>query len=458
MLESMKQQMVKMQATIEQQNIRIQQLESTRIAEPQRIASADPQLQPKLTKEDWQKGVKESLGESVPWIKGLKFGGDVRLRYEAFDFEDNNSEENVSSDRSRNRFRVRLRFGFEKDYGDDWKVGFRLASATSTSGQALENISTNVTFGNPGHFTFKNIFIDRVYAQYAPTALKDQGPLKSVIVGAGKFENPFFRYSTGIMWDSDVTPEGIYEKADFQLLGDEDNRVNFYSTLGQFITNENSGVDTDAGLYGYQGALNWSTKNFGTKDPVDFTAAVSFYDVTDWSNTVASNTAGTSFLRTNTLAADNFRILDVYPEIQFHALGKQVTLWYNYLKNLGNVGTENAALSLGNDIHDADEAWGAGFKLGKAKKKGDWEAVYGYYEIGANSAVAAYNDADFGGPGGVGFTNRQGHKFGLGYMVTDAVMVNWTGFVVTPLNPNASVANSQNETVFRSQADVNYKF
>ena len=112
------------------------------------------------------------------------------------------------------------------------------------------------------------------------------------------------------------------------------------------------------------------------------------------------------------------------------------------------------------DIHDADTAWGLGFKLGKMKKKGDMEMFYGYYEIGANAVVAAFNDGDFGGPGGVGHTNRQGHKFGLGYQLTDAITVNWTGYVVTPLNPNPAtvVANSINETVFRSQADLVYKF
>ena len=33
-----------------------------------------------------------------------------------------------------------------------------------------------------------------------------------------------------------------------------------------------------------------------------------------------------------------------------------------------------------------------------------------------------------------------------------------TGYVVTPLNLNSAVANSLNETVFRSQADLVYKF
>lgn len=457
----MKQQMNQMQETINQQNLRIQELESRK---PVEISGPSAPAQPvQLSKADWQKGIKDNIGEAVPWMKGAKYSGDFRLRYEAFQFKDNNSDENIASDRTRNRFRIRLRWGFEKDYGDDWKVGFRLASAVASSGQATDNTSTTTTLGNPGYFTFKDIFIDRAYAQYSPGNLKDNGPIKGVTIGAGKFDNPFFRYSTPIVWDSDLTPEGIYEKANFQLYNGEKNKLNLYTTLGQFITNENSGTDADAGIYGYQGALNWSTHHFNTKQPVDVTGAVSFYDVTDWSNTVlaSGNTASTSFLRTNTLEAGGFRMVDVYPEVQFYIGDNQATLWYNYVNNVGNDRNFTSGTAAGDDIHDMDTAWGLGAKFGKAKKKGDWEAYYGYYEIGANAVVAAFNDNDFGGPGGAGHTNRQGHKFGVGYSLTDSIMVNWTGYVVTPLNPNTSttpVANSLNETVFRSQADLNYKF
>lgn len=460
LLESMKKQMSEMQNTINAQNLRLQQLESRKVLEtPQPSADLKPAGAQTMSDADFQKSLKDNVGETIPWLKGAKFAGDFRLRAESFDFDDNNSEENIASDRTRNRFRIRLRWGFEKDYGDDWKVGFRLASATAgTNGVATDNTSTNVTLGNPGYAAYKNIYIDRAYAQYSPNGLKDYGPIKGVTVGAGKFDNPFLRYSTSIVWDGDVTPEGAYEKATVQLMSTEDTKVNVYGTAGQFIVNENSGVDTDVEMYGYQGALNVSTYGFGTDQPVDLTGAVSFYEYTNWGQTVANNTSGVSMLRTNTLIADDFRIIDFYPEVQFFVNRTPVTLWYNYVQNLGNVGTDDIVGSSERDIHDTDTAWGLGVKLGKAKKKGGWEAFYGYYEIGANSVVAAFNDSDFGGPGGAGYTNRQGHKFGVGYALTDSIMVNWTGYVVTPLNPNTAVANSLNETVFRSQADLVYKF
>jgi len=443
-LDGMKQQMAKMQQTIDQQNLRIQQLESKIILEkPQVNAPLKPTTAPE--------------GEAIPWLKGAKYGGDFRLRYEAFDFYDRNGDAGSvtgANDRTRNRFRIRLRWGFEKDYGDDWKMGFRLATGSST-----EPTAENQTLGNSGYFNYKSIQIDKAYASYEPGVLKDRGLLKSVKVGAGKFENPFLRYSTPIVWDPDVMPEGVYEQVNLAFISNETNKLNLYATAGQFITNENAAVSTDSEIYGYQGALTLSTRGFGTETPVDITGAVSYYDYPGWSQTVVSNTASTSYLRTNTIVADNFRVLDVYPEIEFYIHRIPMTLWADYATNVGNtLSTEDIAQSLGNDIHDQDDAWGVGARIGKPKKKGDWQLSYGYYEIGANAVVAAFNDSDFGGPGAVGATNRKGHKFGFSYQLTDSVAVSWTGYVVRPLNPSAVVASSTNESVFRSQVDLSYKF
>ena len=241
------------------------------------------------------------------------------------------------------------------------------------------------------------------------------------------------------------------------MFSSEENKVKLVATAGKFIVHENSGYSSDAEMFGYQGAVNWSTKRLGTQEPVDFTIATSYYDTYDVLGAATVNNTGVSFLRTNTVRAGEFRMLDIYPEIQFQVGKKPLTLWANSIVNLGNVGTDDDR-ALGNDIHDANDAWGLGFKLGKAKKKGEWEISYGYYEIGANAVLAAFNDSDFGGPGGNGFTNRKGHKLGLAYQLTNNLAINWTGIFVEPLNPSTLVANSSNENVFRSQTDLSFKF
>ena len=467
MLESLKQQMSKMQDTIDRQSMRIQQLESKTVLEtPQSSVPMQPSgSSAAISDTDFQKSLKDNLGESFPWLKGAKFGGDFRLRYEAFSYDDKNNDAGstgTAAERDRNRFRMRLRWGFEKDYMDDWKVGFRIATSGNSN---TDPNSTNVTLGNPGYFNYKPVWVDRAYAVYEPNGMKDYGPIKGVKVGAGKFDNPFLRYSTAIVWDADVTPEGIYEQANLGLISTEDTKLNLQGTAGQFIVNENAGLEADASIFAYQGAVNLSTYGFNTEQPVDISFATSFYDYTNWFQTVlaANNTVATSYLRTNSIVADDFRVLDLYPEVVFYVNRTPVTLWYDYATNLANVGTEDVAQSSGNNIHDSDEAWGTGFKIGKVKKKGSWEAFYGYYEIGANAVVAAFNDSDFGGPDTNGFTNRKGHKFGVGYALTDSITVNWTGYLVQPLNPTASsttlgLGNARVEDVFRSQLDFVYKF
>lgn len=456
MLKNMQKQMSQMQTTIDRQNARIQQLESTQ-------GSAQP-ASPQLSEADWEKGIKDNIGGAVPWLKGLKQSGDLRLRAENFNYYDDDFDEgeSVTSDtRDRTRYRVRLRWGLEKDFADDWKAGFRLASATgsTTNGLATDNTSTNVTLGNPGYFTYKNIYFDRAYATYSPNGLKDYGMIKGVTIGAGKVENPFLKYSTGIVWDGDVTPEGVYEKITLQHLSAEENRLYTYWTLGQFASHENAGLDTDAQVFGYQGALNWSTYNFGTEAPVDFNFAASYYDYPNFSQTIgATNNTATSFLRTNTLALDNPRVLDFYFDQNFMVGRWPVTLWENIVTNEGRF---DEARAVAHEAHRDDFAWGVGVKIGKMKKNKDWEFHYGYYDIGANAAVAAFNDSDFGGPGGVGHTNRAGHRFGLGVMLTDNTALNFTSSVVRvadPTNTTAIAANAADEKVIRTQVDLLWKF
>ncbi len=457
-VDSMKRQMAQMQQTISEQNAKIRELEIRTAEAPSGpTISVPPTSTGEMSDQDFQTKLKDNVGSVIPWLKGAKYGGDFRLRMENFDYYNANDDAGstgTAASRNRNRFRYRLRYGFEKDYGDDWKVGFRLATGSTT-----DQTSTNQTLGNTSHFNYDTIIIDRAYATYSPTPMKDYGPLKGLTVGAGKFDNPFLRYSTPIVWDGDVTPEGLYEKATIEVYNTEENKLFFDAVLGQFITNENTGTEQDAGLYGYQGALRWTTYSFTPDTPVTLAVATSYYDYTNWNQTIgATNATTTSYLRTNTLLADNFRVLDIYPELQFTLFNTPTTVWYDYATNVANVGTEDDLQSLGNDIHDADEAWGFGVKFGKPLKKGDWEINWGYYEIGGNAVVAAFNDSDFGGPGQVGATNRIGHKFGGSYLLTDSISLGWTGILVRPLHPSALVASSTNEDVFRSQLDLNFKF
>ena len=74
-LEGLKQQMAKMQQTIDEQNFRIQQLESRKVLEPPQPSVPVQPAPATMSEADWQKGIKENIGEAIPWLKGAKYGG-----------------------------------------------------------------------------------------------------------------------------------------------------------------------------------------------------------------------------------------------------------------------------------------------------------------------------------------------------------------------------------------------
>ncbi len=265
-LRDMQHQMQQMQHTLDQQNTEIQMLKKQASTQGQGAPVSAPTA-PSFDLNTFQ----DMLGSSTDWIKGLKQGGDMRLRLENFYFYNTNADHGAI-DRDRNRARVRLRYGFEKDMGDDFKAGFRLVTGATTDPN-----STNVTLGNPGYFTYKPVLFDKAYAVYNPHQFKDLGMLKSVTFGGGKFENPFLQFATTNVWDADVTPEGLYETVKLTLFDTPENKLKSVVNLGQLILSENAGNNADAELFGYQAGLIYSTDFFQLEKPVNLTGAISFY-------------------------------------------------------------------------------------------------------------------------------------------------------------------------------------
>lgn len=342
--------------------------------------------------------------DSHPWLKGLKQSGDFRLRYEG------TRATGGSAPADRNRFRYRLRWGVEKEMagpfeGDKMKVGFRVASAPGDSVSSTRN-STNETFDD--QFDFKDIAIDRAYAKYYPGALKDLGPISKTEITAGKFKNPFLSGSTWMMWDSDVTPEGIYEKFDLNLLKSEDIDLTGELTLGQFVVEENAGSDNaDSELFAGQFVVNSKLKGFGD-DAIKTKHAISYYHYDDYT-TAGNFVAGNNATCGTALCAGDFKVLDIYNEIGITIPGTKLPfkVYQNFFKNLDESAVTKASGA------GQDKAWMLGAKIGKAKKKGTWELKYEYAWIEANSTPGAFTDSDFGG------TDRRGSVLKGKYALTD---------------------------------------
>ncbi|MCA1635147.1 MAG: putative porin [Acidobacteria bacterium] len=136
-------------------------------------------------------------------LGSMTFGGDLRFRYESLSNQQNGLA--TSGDTtgalgnpltSRQRFRLRARFGVRGEIGKEVEWGLRLAT-----GSFSDVNSTNQTLTD--FFSRKPFALDQAYVVYKPSALP------GLRVQAGKFEAPWAR--TEMTWDSDVNVEGFSE-------------------------------------------------------------------------------------------------------------------------------------------------------------------------------------------------------------------------------------------------------
>jgi hypothetical protein len=171
--------------------------------------------------------------EALPaWITGWTVGGDATVRWDEIDRggqlkigktlnpqNDPVDLVNGVAGAKQERFRIRLRFGAEHTLGDDFLVGFRIATGQASNWAndpflgagvdlsrrfALDSRSAFVTMGD--YFAPKGIGLDRLYITWAPHLL--EGFTASV----GKLPNPLVseHFSGDILvWDHDISPEGV---------------------------------------------------------------------------------------------------------------------------------------------------------------------------------------------------------------------------------------------------------
>jgi len=458
MLQQMQKQMGDLQNTVVAQKAEIQALKTKGPSIQMAPGGVEA---PVMSEEDFtkqfDKNLKGKIGESDKWIKGLKFKGDLRLRYEAFSNKGNSSDTAERDDR--NRFRFRLRYGFEKKFNDDFKVGFRMAT-----GSTSDPTSTNQTM--TADFGFKTINIDQAYATYTPN-WANVGPISGAEVTAGKFKNPFEQGSSDLVWDRDVTPEGIYEKFDFKLLKTDNFDLGGYFTAGQFVLQENSSSNattSDANLFAFQLGLEPSLQTSLSEKPIKLKSAVSFYGYDNYANDNNWRGWGTTGVTNRgnpvvpgditELAARQFQLLEAYNELKFNVKGVPVSPFVDWVTNLGNHANQYTVPGT-NDSH----AWSLGIKLGKLDKKGSWETSYAYKYLGRNS-VTGFADSDFNGDDA--HVGKRGSVIKAGYGLTDYLTLNAAAFFVQNLNDPYTTATALNQVYKldqkRFQLDLSWKF
>lgn len=395
------------------------------LEELKHAVQSQPQPQPKTTETaalsaDAKKAIQEIADKAVAAemkktnLNGWKFGGDIRVRYDGLFYDE-------SAIPDRNQYRLRTRFGVTKNFGHGLSGGFRLATGIGkpVAGQELGSpaATTNQNLGDS--FDRKGIWLDLAYIAWTPDI---EGQF--LTFGCGKFANPFV--STPLLWDTDVNPEGFYEKLSHKF-----GAVEPFVTVGETILKENT-LKADSYMIGGQGGVNITAKKVG------LTLAAAYYDYVrydtnyKYTNGNTVSTVGGNLV----LDAGDFNLLNLLAQVRTDAWRFPVEFFTDYVRNLEASGPYG----------DKDTAWSAGGQIGKNKARKDWLVLYRYAYIAPNAVIGAFADSEFG------YANRKGSEIRFRYNLMDPLTFGSSLFLTKP------VVELLRDSGTRFQLEVEYKF
>jgi len=150
-------------------------------------------------------------------VKDVELFGDVRVRFEqrqAF----TPPGERIELDRAR----LALRLGLRGDLFDNFYFGFRLETSSNPR-------SSWITLGGSSPAPFgksaDGVNVGQAYLGWRPADWVD--------ITAGKMPNPL--YTTPMVWDPDLNPEGLAERFKYTV-----GNADFFANFGQFLYQDNN--------------------------------------------------------------------------------------------------------------------------------------------------------------------------------------------------------------------------
>jgi hypothetical protein len=347
------------------------------------------------------------------WVKRMKIDGDFRLRWQSDYYGSGNSSEIpdwgavvegggttapvsdfINATETRGRVRYRARLGFTASVTDRVKAVLRLVVGNET-----DPVSTNETLGD--YFNRDDIVADRAFIRFGLT--------DDIALLGGRMANPF--YTTDMIWDSDVNPEGI--AATFEHTFGKATRL--FGAAGVYALQEFS-TRKDRWLYAGQ---------LGVETPLGQVAAakvgVSYYHYDnisgrrgETSSRPALVSKGNSLFNVSKEAGEivpglaaKFRTAVLTGAFDFKILPPVViTVSGEMALNLGYDAKAILASPLLTEKRTGNFAWTAELRGGTAKvaRWADWQAAFAYRFMQADSILDAFNDGDFN----LGGTNSEG--------------------------------------------------
>ena len=391
--------------------------------------------------EELERKLVEDVGDKLnksSWANRIRWGGDVRLRYQKDFYDEENYDSlydpdkneivNTTVDRERYRYRVRLEAKAEvMKKNPERNAGKVEAGVRIATGNTGDPVSTNDTLGD--YLNKDTIVLDRAYVKwtYKPDYPKF-GLFPQVTAMGGRFANPFF--STDLVWDSDINLEGVALTLDSDTL--LENPLKFNLTLGAFPLQELEWYEKDKWLYAaqlgikYERAMGLSAKT-----------AVSYYNYkrtrgqffNDPSGSYTNDSdplfrqIGNALIDINTdsdqetyALAGEYQLLNLTAELDYdYWFPNHIILRTDYVKNIGFDADEVAELMNLDTYPEAIEGYQISLLYGYPTPGGfgEWNASLSYKYLEGDAVIDAFTDSDFH----LGGTNAKGWvlkwEFGL---------------------------------------------
>lgn len=353
-------------------------------------------------------------------IEGLNLTGDLRLRYEGI-----NRDQEVGDDvRVKSRFRHRVRLGgVWKNKSEDWEIGLGLEAGSSDGTSANQSWNKNSTWESG------SIYLDYAYAKHS---FGDSG----LSLTLGQQKNPWV--CSMLTYDGDLRPTGATLAYEQDVL---------FANIGAYnIRGDNSGGGGDqslANMYGGQ----FGVKLKGDKLEGLLAAGFHYYD------------SETGEYMLNGADDYNYQIGSLYGELGGKVGEVSLKALGEFAMNFGadkdfSQGAIRGRASADPDEYNAEDndmAWLLGFQA----KYGKFTAKYSYAYIEGDSVPWFMSDSDFGSaliP--KGSVNVKGHVIGLSYNLTKNLSLGGTVMLTELIEP--ADGNDDDGTLY--QIDLSYKF
>jgi len=315
------------------------------------------------------------------WVDTLTLKGDFRYRYETIN---DDAKKNASKDTyTRERDRIRARLAAEAKCNDDLKVVVGLSTGDK------DPISGNQTLGDGAQK--KAMMLDLAYMDYSFIGDTTANEIHGF---AGKMKNPFMTMNDDLMWDPDLTPEGLalkgqtgndtvtlYANGGYLWLLERDSKNPGTLVAGQgaakiqFIPEVS--LTVGASYYGFQNVQGY--------DVIDWQAANSGYGNTTKNGSVSGGV-------TNKAWASAFTPVVYFASLDIWVAGLPVSIFGQELSNT--------------DATSLDQGHLFGVSLGKAKNPGSFEVGYSHAELQKDATIGFWTDSDRWGGG----TDGKGDK------------------------------------------------